>query len=90
LAVSAGTQLGVEYAASLGKSAGQMLFVDLGSASENTANVDRTVRWLHDMSVQRCAIGGPRESEVPGIQDRAEAFLFDVFAQYLELSAQGL
>ena len=90
LAVSEGTQLGVEHAASLGKSAEQMLFVDLGSASEHSANVDRTVRWLRGMSVQRCAIGGPRESEAPGIQDRAEAFLCDVFARYLDLSARGL
>ena len=90
LAVSAGTQLGVEYAASLGKSAAQMLFVNLGQASEHTANVDRTVRWLRNMDVQRCAVGGPRESEAPGIQDKAEEFLCAVFARYLNLSAQGI
>ncbi|KAK5080661.1 hypothetical protein LTR05_008365 [Lithohypha guttulata] len=76
--VSKGTQLGIDYARALGKVENQLCFVDLTSLDLD-ADVERVVRWLVDRKVSKCAIGGPRESEVPGIERQAETFLLKVF-----------
>jgi hypothetical protein len=73
LAVSRGTALARDQAAHCGK---QLFIADLGAAEVG----DRAAAWL---GAQRAtfgdgvalAIGGPRESEVPGIYARAVAFV---------------
>lgn len=76
--VSEGTQHGIDYARKLGKNEHQFCFVDL-AASYLRDEVVRVVKWITDMKIVKCAIGGPRESEVPGIESEADAFLREVF-----------
>lgn len=76
--VSKGTQHGIDHARSLGKSAAQLCFVDLASTNL-VAETEKVVSWIVDTKVTKCAIGGPRESEVPGIEVEADAFLREVF-----------
>jgi len=78
--VSPGTQYGIDYAVKLGKSKDQLFFVDLSSTNaQSEASIEGVVRWIKDMYVKKCAIGGPRESEAPGIQDVAYHYLVRVF-----------
>jgi hypothetical protein len=88
--VSTGTQHGLEHAIALGKRKEQLLFVTLPregpitdlevpSRSQDDAEVARVVDWIVRTGVTRCAIGGPRESEAPGIQTISFAFLCKVF-----------
>ena len=41
--------------------------------------VNRVVDGIEEMNVERCAIGGPRESEEPGIERESEEFLHRVW-----------
>ena len=81
LGKSPGTLHGIEYAKKRGKSDEQLLFVNL--AKENLGSErNKVIQWLIRENVQRCAIGGPRESESKGIQNKAFEFLKDVFEKY--------
>lgn len=80
---SPGTQHGIDYAEQkLGLSTERLFFVDLplcdtgeelALAIEST--VQQTLAWIEALRVEKCAIGGPRESEAPGIQAKAYIFL---------------
>jgi hypothetical protein len=75
--VSAGTTLAGQLAEGQGK---PMLIVDLGHADA----VVGTKEWLETQRARfgaglRLGIGGPRESEAPGIYDRTHAFLTALF-----------
>ena len=72
-----GTKLGVDIAERERK---EMCFVDL--TGEWETEVRKVRGWLEEVLVGdkewRLAIGGPRESEEPGIEGEAERFLVDV------------
>lgn len=76
--VSGGTQLGIDHARELGKREEQLCFVDLGK-EQREIEVDRVYKWIKDNRVEKCLIGGPRESEAPGIEKNASAFLDALF-----------
>ena len=89
--VSKGTQHGIDYATELGKTKEQLLFVSLPrstSLQPDQRDVDeeleRTLDWIISQKVTRCAIGGPRESESPGIQAAAFSFLVALFEKLKE------
>ncbi|ODQ55552.1 hypothetical protein SAICODRAFT_29107 [Saitoella complicata NRRL Y-17804] len=69
-----GTKLGVDEAEEEGKT---MCFVDLNAAGEG--EIHKVKQWLQIHRITKCAIGGPRESEEPGIEADAEEFLMEVF-----------
>lgn len=81
--VSKGTQHGIDYAIKLGKRREHLLFVFLPQSTsagfELEAEVKRTLDWITSQAVTKCAIGGPRESEAPGIQAAAFSFLVALF-----------
>ncbi|CAD6573487.1 MAG: hypothetical protein CYPHOPRED_005158 [Cyphobasidiales sp. Tagirdzhanova-0007] len=83
--MSPGTQYGLNYARTvLGKSEAQLCFVDLAKAGREDLDLvreqqRRVARWIRVQGVERCAVGGPRESEAPGIADDAYAFLIGLF-----------
>lgn len=77
--ISKGTQLGIDYARELGKEDQQLCFVDLASPNLGT-EIDRVAQWIKTRDVKKCAIGGPRESEAPGIEKEAFDFLEQLFA----------
>ena len=52
----------------------------LASLAEGGAT-DRVVAWLERERSRRIAIGGPRESEAPGIYEASKQFLAQVFAR---------
>ncbi|KAF3308064.1 hypothetical protein TWF173_001955 [Orbilia oligospora] len=72
--VSAGTEIGVEVGKNQEK---DMYFVNLRKVREEGGEreVDAVIRWLDETNVERCAIGGPRESEEPGLERESEEFL---------------
>ncbi len=75
--VSAGTALAKRLAESQGK---PTLVIDLSQ----TDAVTRASGWLEAQRVRfgaglRLGVGGPRESEAPGIYDRTHAFLATLF-----------
>ncbi|MBV8747644.1 MAG: putative molybdenum carrier protein [Xanthobacteraceae bacterium] len=75
--VSAGTALARQLAEGEGK---PTLVIDLGHAD----SLASATEWLETQRVQfgaglRLGIGGPRESEAPGIYDRAGVFLGALF-----------
>ena len=77
LPVSRGTALARELAERYGK---PLLVIDLNSADA----ADRAVRWLETQhrdhgAVLTLGVGGPRESEAPGIYSGAKALLRAVF-----------
>jgi hypothetical protein len=77
---SPGTQHGLDYAKKLGKTEEQMMFVNLDLEETALAlEIVRVCNWIQSKRIQRCAMGGPRESEEPGIQIEAKCFLQKVF-----------
>ncbi|KAK6351518.1 hypothetical protein TWF718_004676 [Orbilia javanica] len=73
--VSAGTEVGIEVGREEKK---DMYFVNLKRFREEGSGereIDAVIRWLDETNVERCAIGGPRESEEPGIEKESEQFL---------------
>ncbi|KAL7007899.1 hypothetical protein EMMF5_002546 [Cystobasidiomycetes sp. EMM_F5] len=78
---SPGTQHGIDYAKKLDKAPEQFLFIDL-CAENIDGGVDSVITWIHTNNVRMCAIGGPRESEAPGIQKDAFQFLCRVFGRF--------
>lgn len=85
--VSPGTMHGLKYAKELDKRDEQLYFVNLA----NTTTTDETsqkeeqhkvVKWLRENKIMKCAIGGPRESEVKGIEEKSFIFLKGVFEEY--------
>jgi hypothetical protein len=82
---SPGTIHGIEYAKKLGKSEDQLCFVNLsGSSDDLREECDKVLDWLDKHKIIKCAIGGPRESEEPGIQQKSLEFLSDLFKKYKE------
>jgi hypothetical protein len=78
LPVSKGTALAGGLAQRYGK---PLLIVDVSELDCS----QRASRWLHEQRAAfgagfSLAVGGPRESEAPGIYDRAAAFLRALFA----------
>ena len=84
-AKSPGTRHGIEYAKQLGKTDEQLFFVNL-SAADLLGEQRKVVDWLKRGDIKKCAIGGPRESEAPGIQQRAYELLLAVFRQLQQRS----
>ncbi|EPS38727.1 hypothetical protein H072_7518 [Dactylellina haptotyla CBS 200.50] len=75
--VSRGTELGV--ATGLGERR-EMYFVDLRRFMEDPeGEVAGVMKWLDETNIEKCAIGGPRESEEPGVEAETEAFLGKVW-----------
>lgn len=68
-----GTALTVSLARRAGKA---VLVVDLGAGAD--AGLVRA--WLAENEIRVLNVAGPRESEAPGIHDRAAAFLLEVLA----------
>jgi len=67
-AVSGGTQLAEETAGGLAK---PLLVLDVGAAD----SAARLSSWLAEVKPDVLGIGGPRESEAPGIYDKARTLL---------------
>lgn len=86
---SPGTQHGLDYAKQLGKTDEQLFFINL-SAVDLLAEQRKVVDWLKRGDIKKCAIGGPRESEAPGVQERAYGFLLAVFEQLQQRSTPAL
>lgn len=85
LDISPGTLHGIEHAKKLGKDENQLLFINLAKEDEildSSEEVHKVVQWLIERNIYKCAIGGPRESEVKGIELKAFHFLKKVFEQY--------
>jgi hypothetical protein len=72
--VSKGTALAIRLAQRYGRP------YLLASLAEGGAT-DRVVAWLEKERSRRIAIGGPRESEAPGIYEASRRFLGQVFAR---------
>lgn len=72
-AVAGGTSLALDHAERLGR---PVLVVDLDDADPRDA-----VAWLAEQRPATLSVGGPRESEVPGIYARAVGFLRAVLAE---------
>jgi hypothetical protein len=71
--VSKGTELGVGIGRQGHK---ELWFVDLREyRKDKNGEVDKVVNWLQETNVERCAIGGPRESEEPGVEMESEDLL---------------
>lgn len=82
---SPGTVHGIEYAKKLGKREEQLCFVNLAKDDEKLETErQRVINWLMQQKVNKCAIGGPRESEAKGIQEKAYKFLLDTLRDYKE------
>ena len=76
--VSKGTQLGLDHASELGKKEDQLCFVDLLEANTE-GSTERVFHWINGNLVEKCLIGGPRESEALGIEKKAFTFLCCLF-----------
>ncbi|KAF3937196.1 hypothetical protein ABW19_dt0204069 [Dactylella cylindrospora] len=75
--ISKGTKLGTAVGREEGK---DMYFVDLRNFREDKeGEVDKLVRWFDETNVERVAIGGPRESEEPGVEAESEEVLVRVW-----------
>ncbi|KAJ6260970.1 hypothetical protein Dda_3633 [Drechslerella dactyloides] len=71
--LSRGTELGITVGREGGK---DMCFVDLRRyRADKEGEVDKVIKWLDETNVERCAIGGPRESEESGVEREAEEVL---------------
>jgi hypothetical protein len=68
-----GTALTVSLAR---RAARPVLVVDLDAG----ADVVRVRAWLHENEIRVLNVAGPRESEAPGIHDRAAAFLRELLS----------
>lgn len=73
IAYAGGTKLGLDISQQHGTS---MKFVDL--EKDWTTQVMGVQQWLQQEQNIKCAIGGPRESEQPGIEEDATCFLMQV------------
>lgn len=80
---SPGTKLGIDHARKLGKRDEQLYFVNLAEADLQKER-HKVVTWLLEQDIHKCAVGGPRESEAKGIEEKAYEFLFGVFQEYKE------
>lgn len=76
--VSKGTQLGIDHARELEKKEDQLCFVDIFEANTEDS-IGRVFQWIEENRVEKCLIGGPRESEAPGIEEKAFTFLCSLF-----------
>jgi hypothetical protein len=74
-AVSGGTRLAVQMASRLGK---PCIVLDVGAPD----SPERLREWLAAVRPGALGIGGPRESEAPGIYAKARRLLTGVLAQY--------
>ncbi|MAG58292.1 MAG: molybdenum cofactor carrier [Planctomycetes bacterium] len=74
-APTGGTRLTVSIARRLAR---PLRIVDLDEDGEAAADV---VAWIHETGIGILNVAGPRESGVPGIAERAEAFMSDVLAR---------
>lgn len=74
LTYTGGTKLGVDISQQHGKS---MMFVDLDK--DWLPQVNAVQQWLLHDELIKCAIGGPRESQQPGIEEEATCFLMQTF-----------
>ncbi|KAK6503466.1 hypothetical protein TWF481_008483 [Arthrobotrys musiformis] len=77
--ISAGTEIGVEVGKEQRK---HMYFVNLRRFREEGGGereIDAVIRWFDETNTERCAIGGPRESEEPGVERESEEFLNKLF-----------
>lgn len=83
LTVSPGTKLGIDHAHKLGKRDAQLCFGNLANP-DLVEQQHKVVKWLLEQKVSNCAIGGPRESEAKGIEQKALDFLTNVFQEYKE------
>lgn len=80
---SPGTWHGIVHARQLGKKDHQLFFVYLAKGGRpDHQQLNQTVDWLVDNKITKCAIGGPRESESPGIEKQAFLFLVDMLNEY--------
>ena len=70
-----GTKFGVDISRKCGLT--ELKFVDLDK--DLTPQVTEVQRWLSSDIDVKCAVGGPRESEQPGIEEDATSFLMQVF-----------
>lgn len=68
VAVSKGTSLALQCAETLGKT---YIVIDLDAPDA----LEQTRAWLNARAGDRLCVAGPRESEAPGIYDKAKAFL---------------
>jgi hypothetical protein len=53
------------------------LLIDLAEATDDT----RVRYWIQNTAIQILNVAGPRESEAPGVHNRALTFLREIFAQ---------
>jgi hypothetical protein len=72
--VSKGTELAIRSAERYAK---PYLLVSLAE----TIAADKVVAWLETKQPQRLGVGGPRESEAPGIYQASKRFLAEVFGR---------
>ncbi|KAF3921923.1 hypothetical protein ABW20_dc0101609 [Dactylellina cionopaga] len=82
--VSKGTELGVAVGEKKKK---DCYFVDLrrwGQDKLRKEEEEGVIRWLNETNIERCAIGGPRESEEPGVEADSEVFLNNVWLKMKE------
>lgn len=86
--VSEGTQLGLDHARELGKPVEQLCFVDLKNMNADD-EIERVTQWIKVNGIEKCLIGGPRESEVPGIEEAAHAFLMGLFDKLTAAQVSG-
>ena len=75
-ALDGGTLETAKFAKSFGK---PHLILQLDGGVRNE-DVQQLLDWLQRESIGALNIAGPRESEQPGLQDRATALLDDLFA----------
>jgi hypothetical protein len=73
-AASKGTRVGIELAKKYGRPCLVVSLTDDGA-------VARTRAWLAEVRPRRLGIGGPRESEAPGIHAQAKRFLAQVLTE---------
>ncbi|KAF3911723.1 hypothetical protein AA313_de0204864 [Arthrobotrys entomopaga] len=85
--VSRGTELGIECGKDRRKT---MWFVDLRRYRDGVGEeVEGVIKWLEEEEVKACAIGGPRESEEPGVEEETERFLMEVWEKVRERGWKG-
>lgn len=70
-----GTKFGIEISRKHGSK--ELKFVDLDK--DWTLQVTEVQQWLNSDEDVKCSVGGPRESEQPGIEEDATHFLMQVF-----------
>ena len=75
-ALDAGTRATVKAAQSLGRAC---LEIDL-SRTGNEAAASRITAWIWEAAIRTLNVAGPRESNAPGLQDRAQDVLGAVLA----------